>query len=72
MDGESGQRFQEGNNEEMMQNKKSDKRSLFAKVLAGSCVAALGTTMASESVFPMTIFSVTVLAIVSIFLQVWR
>ncbi|MBI3356812.1 MAG: hypothetical protein HY038_08595 [Nitrospirae bacterium] len=56
----------------MMQNKKSDKRSLFAKVLAGSCVAALGTTMASESVFPMTIFSVTVLAIVSIFLQVWR
>lgn len=55
-----------------MQNKQPDKLPLFEKVLAGSCVAALGISMASESAFTATIFSVTVLAVVSVFLEVWR
>ena len=55
-----------------MQNKKPENLPLFEKVLAGSCVAALGTSLASESVFTMTILSVTVLAIVSVLFEVWK
>lgn len=55
-----------------MQNKKPEKLPLFEKVLAGGCLAALGTSMASESVFTMTILSFTVLAIVSLLLELWR
>jgi hypothetical protein len=55
-----------------MQNKQPDKLPLFEKILAGSCVAALGSSMASESIFTMSILAVTGLGIVSLFLEVWR
>jgi hypothetical protein len=55
-----------------MEHKNPGKLPLFEKILAGGCVAALGTSMASESVFTMSIFSVTVLAVVLLFLDVWR
>ncbi len=55
-----------------MPKKKPEHLPLFEKVLAGGCLAALGASMASESVFTMTILSVTVLAIVSVLLEVWR
>lgn len=58
--------------EDTVQNKKPDKLPLFEKVLAGSCLTALGTSMASESVFAITILSVTVLMIASLFLEVWK
>lgn len=43
------------------------KLPFFGTVLAGSCIAALGASLASESVFAMSILSVTVLAIVALF-----
>lgn len=55
-----------------MQNQHPEKSPLFEKLLAGSCVAALGASLASESVFTMAIFAVTALAIVSLFLEPWR
>lgn len=55
-----------------MQNKQPDKLPLFEKILAGSCVAALGSSMASESIFTMSILAVTGLALVSLFIEVWR
>lgn len=53
-----------------MENKKPETLPVFGKLLAGGCLAALGTSMASESIFAMTILSVTVLAIVSFLLKV--
>jgi hypothetical protein len=50
--------------------KKPEKLPVFEKVFAGSCVAALGASLASESAFTMTILSVTVLAIISLFVDV--
>lgn len=50
-----------------MQNRNASKVPHFEKALA-----ALGISMPSESVFTMTIFNVTVLAIVSLFLEVRR
>jgi hypothetical protein len=55
-----------------MQNKKIDKLPLFKKVLAGGCMAAFGAYMISESVFTMSILSVTVLLIVALFQEVVR
>lgn len=55
-----------------MEHRDPDKLPLFEKMLAAACVAALGTSLASETVFTMTIFSVTVLAIVSLLMEVWR
>ena len=55
-----------------MQNKKPENLPLFEKVLAGGCVAALGASLASESVFTMTILSVTGLAIVSLLFEAWK
>lgn len=45
---------------------------LVGKVLMASSLVALGTSMASESTFTMTILSVTVLAVISVFLAEWR
>lgn len=55
-----------------MKQQDPDKLPLFEKMLAGACLAALGTSLASESVFMMTIFSVTVLAVVSLMMETWR
>jgi hypothetical protein len=58
--------------EDGMKQQDPDKLPLFEKMLAGACLAALGTSLASESVFMMTIFSVTVLAVVSLMMETWR
>ncbi|MCP9473380.1 MAG: hypothetical protein NNA30_11660 [Nitrospira sp.] len=55
-----------------MHKKDPEKLPLFEKLLAGSCLLALGTSVASESVFTMTIFSVTLLAVVSLLMEAWR
>lgn len=39
---------------------------LLGTVLVGSCIAALGASLATDSVFGMSILSVTVLAIVAL------
>jgi hypothetical protein len=58
--------------EDPMHKKDPEKLPLFEKLLAGSCLLALGTSVASESVFTMTIFSVTLLAVVSLLMEAWR
>ena len=56
------------NKKDTMPKNEPKKLPLLEKIFAGGCLAALGTSMASESAFTMTILSVTVLAIVSLFL----
>lgn len=53
-----------------MGDKKPDQVPVFAKVLAAGCLGVLGTLTALESDFTMSIFSVIVLAIVSLFLEI--
>jgi hypothetical protein len=53
-----------------MQNKNIDKRPLFEKVLTGGCITTFGASLASEFIFTMTILSGTVLAVVSVILEV--
>lgn len=60
----------EDDKEDTMQSQKPDKMPRFKKVLAGGCVAALGTSLASESVFTMSILAVTLLAILTLFQEV--
>jgi len=55
-----------------MRSNKGDNMPLVGKVLMASCLVALGTSMASESTFTMTILSVTVLTVISVFLEEWR
>lgn len=55
-----------------MQNKKSDTLPLFEKVLAGGYIAALATYVVSESVFTMSVLSVTLLVLVLLFLEAWK
>jgi len=66
MQGDGIQNRAEGR-KDTMPNKEPEKLSLFGKILAGGCVAALGASLASESVFTMSIVSVTLLAIVALF-----
>jgi len=54
-----------------MKNKRIDKLPLFEKVLAAGCFAILGDSLATESVFAMTILSITALAVVSVIQEVW-
>lgn len=72
MQGEEGFSVVEEIHRDTMQNKKIAKLPLFKKVLAAGGLAVLGASLASESVFTMTILSVTVLAVVSVFLEVRR
>lgn len=60
----------EDGKEDTMQNQKPNNLPLFEKVLAGSCVAALGTSLASESAFTMSILAVTLPAILALFQEV--
>jgi hypothetical protein len=59
----------EEDNGDTMPNKKPDTLPLFEEVLAGGCVAALGTLVISESAFSMSLFGVTALAIVGLLLE---
>ena len=70
MQGDEGFSVVEEIQQDTMQNKKIDKLPLFEKVLGGACIAAFGAFMVSESVFTMSILSVTVLAIVALFQEV--
>ena len=50
-----------------IQSKKIEKMLVFKKPFAGGCLAAFGAYLVSESVFTMSILSVTVLLIVALF-----
>lgn len=55
-----------------MSNKHSGKLPLCEKILAAGYIAAMATYMVSESIFTMSILSVTLLALVSLFLEAWK
>jgi hypothetical protein len=54
-----------------MQIKKSDKLPLLEKVLAGGYIAAMATYMISESVFILSLLSVTLLVLVLLLREAW-
>jgi hypothetical protein len=55
-----------------MQINKSDKLPLLEKVLAGGYIAAMATYMVSESVFTLSLLSVTLLALVLLLREAWK
>jgi hypothetical protein len=55
-----------------MQINRSHKLPLLEKVLAGGYIVAMATYMVSESVFTMSILSVTLLVLVLLILEAWK
>ena len=55
-----------------MSSKHSGSFLLFEKVLAAGTIAATAGYMVSESVFAMSILSVVLLALLSLFLEFWK
>lgn len=55
-----------------MHIKMSHELPLLEKVLAGGYIVAMATCMVSESVFTMSILSVTLLVLVLLILEAWQ
>lgn len=53
----------------MMAHRTSGKLPLLEKVLVGGCLVAMGTYWASETVFTISIISITVMALVALFME---
>ncbi len=54
-----------------MSSKNSGNLSLFERLLAGGCLVTLGTYWASETAFTMSVVSVTVMALIALFWEIF-
>ncbi len=52
-----------------MWNDKSNRLAALEKVFVGGCIVAMGTYWASETVFTISIVSITVMALVVLFTE---
>jgi hypothetical protein len=57
--------------ERRMSNRNAGKLPRIEKVLAGSCLVTVGVYALYESAFTLSILSVTLLALVALFKEIW-